>query len=81
MILNRYLIILNKGNIFERAKILRDRVPYTNEQGEHKTKMKNPNKLINNKLRFCSVLGRVPIAIGMSPHGHKTKKPPENGWF
>ena len=28
---------INKGNIFERAKILRDRVPYTNEQGEHKT--------------------------------------------
>ena len=28
---------INKGNIFERAKILRDRVPYTNNQGEHKT--------------------------------------------
>jgi len=28
---------INKGNIFERAKILRDRVPYTNEKGEHKT--------------------------------------------
>jgi type I restriction enzyme R subunit len=28
---------INKGNIFERAKILRDRVPYINEQGEHKT--------------------------------------------
>ncbi len=28
---------INKGNIFERAKILRDRVPYTNEQREHKT--------------------------------------------
>ena len=28
---------INKGNVFERAKILRDRVPYTNEQGEHKT--------------------------------------------
>ncbi len=28
---------INKGNIFERAKILRDRVPYTNEQGELKT--------------------------------------------
>ena len=28
---------INKGNIFERAKILRDRVPYTNEKGETKT--------------------------------------------
>ena len=28
---------INKGNIFERAKILRDRVPFTNEKGEHKT--------------------------------------------
>jgi len=28
---------LNKGNVFERAKILRDRVPYTNDQGENKT--------------------------------------------
>lgn len=31
------LNFINKGNIFERARILRDRVPYTNEQGEHKT--------------------------------------------
>jgi type I restriction enzyme R subunit len=28
---------INKGNIFERAKVLRDRVPFTNEKGEHKT--------------------------------------------
>jgi type I restriction enzyme R subunit len=28
---------INKGNIFERAKRLRDRVPYTNDKGEHKT--------------------------------------------
>jgi type I restriction enzyme R subunit len=28
---------INKGNVFERAKILRDRVPYTNDNGEHKT--------------------------------------------
>jgi len=28
---------INKGNIFQRAKILRDRVPYTNDKGEHKT--------------------------------------------
>lgn len=31
------LNFINKGNIFERAKILRDRVPYTNDQGETKT--------------------------------------------
>jgi type I restriction enzyme R subunit len=28
---------INKGNIFERAKILRDRVPFTNDKDEHKT--------------------------------------------
>lgn len=28
---------INKGNIFERAKLLRDRVPYTNDEGEAKT--------------------------------------------
>ncbi len=28
---------INKGNVFERAKILRDRVPYTNDKGKHKT--------------------------------------------
>ncbi len=28
---------INKGSIFERAKVLRDRVPYTNGDGEHKT--------------------------------------------
>lgn len=28
---------INKGNIFQRAKILRDRVPYTNDQGETKS--------------------------------------------
>ncbi|WP_372756240.1 type I restriction endonuclease subunit R [Labilibaculum sp.] len=31
------LSFINKGNVFERAKILRDRVPYTNNKGEHKT--------------------------------------------
>ncbi|MCW3789251.1 type I restriction endonuclease subunit R [Plebeiibacterium sediminum] len=31
------LNFINKGNIFERAKILRDRVPYVNDNGEHKT--------------------------------------------
>jgi type I restriction enzyme R subunit len=28
---------INKGNVFERAKILRDRVPYTNAEGKTKT--------------------------------------------
>ncbi|MCU4155226.1 type I restriction endonuclease subunit R [Carboxylicivirga sp. A043] len=28
---------INKGNIFERSKVLRDRVPYTNDNGEPKT--------------------------------------------
>jgi type I restriction enzyme R subunit len=28
---------INKGNVFERARILRDRVPYTNDKGEHLT--------------------------------------------
>lgn len=31
------LNFINKGNVFERAKILRDRVPFTNDKGEHKT--------------------------------------------
>lgn len=31
------LNFINKGNIFERAKILRDRVPYINDKGENKT--------------------------------------------
>ena len=31
------LNFINKGNIFERAKILRDRVPYMSDKGENKT--------------------------------------------
>lgn len=31
------LAYINKGNIFNRAKILRDRVPYTNDKGEKKS--------------------------------------------
>jgi type I restriction enzyme R subunit len=38
---------INKGSIFERAKILRDRVPFTNDQGENKT-----IELIN-QLHWC----------------------------
>jgi type I restriction enzyme, R subunit len=34
---SQILNYINKGNIFERAKILRDRVPYTNEKGETRT--------------------------------------------
>lgn len=31
------LNFINKGSIYERAKILRDRVPYTNDKGKSKT--------------------------------------------
>ncbi|MCE7058126.1 type I restriction endonuclease subunit R [Algoriphagus sp. AGSA1] len=31
------LNFINKGNVFERAKILRDRVPYVDKSGEHRT--------------------------------------------
>ncbi len=31
------LNFINKGNIFERAKILRDRVPYLDDDGKHRT--------------------------------------------
>jgi type I restriction enzyme R subunit len=34
---SQILNYINKGNIFERAKILRDRVPYINDKGETKT--------------------------------------------
>lgn len=34
---NQILNFINKGNIFERAKILRDRVPYLSDKGETKT--------------------------------------------
>ena len=37
MILSRYYNFINKGNIFKRAGILRDRVPYINDNGENKT--------------------------------------------
>ena len=41
------LNFINKGNIFERARILRDRVPFVNNAGEHKT-----IELIN-QLKWC----------------------------
>jgi len=34
---NQILSFINKGNIFERAKILRDRVPYLSDKGKTKT--------------------------------------------
>ena len=34
---NQILIYINKGNTFDRAKTLRSRIPYVNEQGENKT--------------------------------------------
>ena len=34
---NQIQNFINKGNIFERAKILRDRVPYLSDKGENKT--------------------------------------------
>ncbi|MBN7810846.1 type I restriction endonuclease subunit R [Algoriphagus sp. H41] len=34
---SQILNFINKGGVFERAKILRDRVPYLDEMGEHRT--------------------------------------------
>lgn len=50
---------INKGNIFERAKILRDRVPYLNDQGEHKT-----IELIN-QIHWCQNEFQVTQQIAM----------------
>ena len=50
---------INKGNIFKRAKILRDRVPYTNEQGEHKTV-----ELIN-QIHWCQNQFQVTSQVAM----------------
>lgn len=38
---------INKGNVFDRSKILRDRIPYTNDKGENKS-----IELIN-QLHWC----------------------------
>lgn len=50
---------INKGNVFERAKILRDRVPYTNDQGEHKT-----IELIN-QIKWCQNQYQVTQQVSM----------------
>lgn len=53
------LNFINKGNIFERAKILRDRVPYTNDKGETKTL-----ELIN-QIHWCQNEFQVTQQIAM----------------
>src|SRR5690606_23862896 len=50
---------INKGNVFERAKILRDRVPYVNAQGETKTV-----ELIN-QIHWCQNEFQVTHQISM----------------
>ncbi len=50
---------INKGNIFERAKLLRDRVPYTNNEGETKTV-----ELIN-QIHWCQNLFQVTQQVSM----------------
>ena len=53
------LNFINKGNIFERAKILRDRVPFTNDKGETKT-----IELIN-QIHWCQNEFQVTQQIAM----------------
>jgi len=53
------LNFINKGNVFERAKILRDRVPYTNNKGEHKT-----IELIN-QIHWCQNQFQVTYQVTM----------------
>lgn len=53
------LNFINKGNIFERAKILRDRVPYFNDKGEAKTV-----ELIN-QINWCQNEFQVTQQISM----------------
>ncbi|TKB97520.1 type I restriction endonuclease subunit R [Pedobacter cryophilus] len=50
---------INKGNIFERAKLLRDRVPYVNDEGEAKTV-----QLIN-QIHWCQNEFQVTQQISM----------------
>lgn len=53
------LNFINKGNIFERARILRDRVPYLDDQGEFKT-----IELIN-QIHWCQNEFQVTQQISM----------------
>lgn len=50
---------INKGNVFERAKILRDRVQYTDDAGEHRT-----IELIN-QIHWCQNGFKVAQQISM----------------
>ncbi|MBI9035909.1 MAG: type I restriction endonuclease subunit R [Bacteroidales bacterium] len=50
---------INKGNIFERAKILRDRVPYTDDHGEKRTV-----ELIN-QIHWCQNQFQVTQQVSM----------------
>ena len=50
---------INKGNIFERAKILRERVPYNNDKGEAKTV-----ELIN-QIHWCQNQFQVTQQVAM----------------
>jgi type I restriction enzyme, R subunit len=53
------LNFINKGNVFERAKILRDRIPYTNDLGEFRT-----IELIN-QLHWCQNQFQVTQQVSM----------------
>ena len=53
------LNFINKGNVFERERILRDRVPYTNDKGEHKTL-----ELIN-QIHWCQNQFQVTQQVSM----------------
>lgn len=53
------LNFINKGNVFERAKILRDRVPYIDEEGEHRT-----IELIN-QIHWCQNQFQVTQQVSM----------------
>lgn len=53
---------INRGNIFEKAKILRDRVPYTTDEGEHKTV-----ELIN-QIHWCKNQFQVTQQVSMEGH-------------
>lgn len=55
----KILNFINKGNVFERAKILRDRIPYTNDLGEFKT-----IELIN-QLHWCQNQFQVTQQVSM----------------
>ncbi|MFC3415651.1 type I restriction endonuclease subunit R [Algoriphagus hitonicola] len=53
------LNFINKGNVFERAKLLRDRVPYLDDKGEHRTV-----ELIN-QIHWCQNQFQVTQQISM----------------